>query len=99
MIFTHTQATVLCRVDGMPIQKQNGSSWDDWVRNANNLAVAEMMGGAQYRLTPGATLAVDLAAICMGMGAGVEAYLDDVWEEAEFSDLDGDGAYRVPEEV
>ena len=74
---TYKQAAVLCRVEGMPMQMASIGAdskfvWLDITPGpSHNSVFLKRERDVAYRLTPGAPLTPDQAAICLAMGVEV----------------------------
>jgi len=69
---TYEQASVLCRVPGMPYQSacSDDENWTDWIGDPDDTPE----NNDRNRLTPSASLTPDQAAICLAMGVAVEVH-------------------------
>ncbi len=69
---TYAQASVLCRVEGMPIEQLG--PYGDWCEVFTHWSKRAIYPDHKYRLTPSASLTPDQAAICLAMGVAVEVH-------------------------
>ena len=93
-VLTYAQASVLCRVNGMPLQL---GEYRIAVEGGSHAAV---FVGVEYRLRPKAALTPSLAAICLAMGCPLFLKVNpDDWEIVTGLDRFSDRYhYAVPPE-
>lgn len=72
---TYEQAAVLCRVPGMPYEARSNVTYK-WQRGTH---LNVLYPYRDYRLTPGAPLEPEQAAICLAMGVKVDVKIYGVW--------------------
>ncbi len=70
---TYAQASVLCRVEGMPYEVVLNRGIKS-LRGHPRQPVDYLLGEDHYRLTPLAPLTANQAAICLAMGVAVEVH-------------------------
>ena len=104
---TYEQARVLCRVPGMPMEysETQVSDFDYGIWQKKTTGTYEHLSKdpVVYRLTPGAPLTPEQAAICLAMGVEIEERIKNYeWRRQSRCLLvfrDSIYTYRVPPEV